>query len=79
MKLHRSGLQWAAYGEKGQCGPYLEPIMDKRVYRTQMMYPARTTGKRDGRCCYPWVLQLPFGIPAKPGLPAAKTLLISST
>lgn len=53
MKLHRSGLQWAAYGEKGQCGPYLEPIMDKRVYRTQMMYPARTTGKRDGRCCYP--------------------------
>lgn len=53
MKLHRSGLQWAAYGEKGQCGPYLEPIMDKRVYRTQMMYPSRTTGKRDGRCCYP--------------------------
>ena len=53
MKLHRSGLQWAAYGEKGQCGPYLEPIMDKRVYRTQMMYPARTTGKRDGRCYYP--------------------------
>jgi len=53
MKLHRQGLQWAAYGEKGQCGPYLEPIMDKRVYRTQMMYPARTTGKQDGRCCYP--------------------------
>lgn len=53
MKLHRSGLQWAAYGEKGQCGPYLEPIMDKRVYRTQMMYPSRTTGKQDGRCCYP--------------------------
>lgn len=41
MKLHRSGLQWASYGEKGQCGPYLEPIMDKRVYRTQMVYPAR--------------------------------------
>ncbi|WP_418941519.1 TraU family protein, partial [Parasutterella excrementihominis] len=28
-------------------------IMDKRVYRTQMMYPSRTTGKQDGRCCYP--------------------------
>ncbi len=53
MKLHRSGLQWASYGEKGQCGPYLEPIMDKRVYRTQMVYPARVTGKVDGRCCYP--------------------------
>lgn len=53
MKLHRQGLQWAAYGKKGQCGPYLEPIMDKSVYRTQMVYPARTTDKVDGRCCYP--------------------------
>lgn len=53
MKLHRQGLQWAAYGKKGQCGPYLEPIMDKSVYRTQMVYPSRTTSKVDGRCCYP--------------------------
>lgn len=53
MKLHRSGLQWAAYGKKGQCGPYLEPIMDKRLYRTQMVYPSRVTRKVDGRCTYP--------------------------
>lgn len=53
MKLHRQGLQWAAYGQKGQCGPYLEPIMDKRLYRTQMVYPARSTAKAGGRCCYP--------------------------
>lgn len=53
MKLHRMGLQYAAYGQKGQCGPYLEPIMDKAVYRTQMVYPSRTTRKVDGRCCYP--------------------------
>jgi conjugal transfer pilus assembly protein TraU len=53
MKLHRSGLQWASYGKNGQCGPYLEPLMDKRVYRTQMVYPARTTAKADGKCAYP--------------------------
>ncbi|MCD8339045.1 MAG: TraU family protein [Burkholderiales bacterium] len=53
MKLHRQGLEWAAYGEKGQCGPYLEPVMDKSVYRSQMVYPSRTTAKVDGRCCYP--------------------------
>lgn len=41
MKLHREGVLWAAYGKKGQCGPVIEPIMAKSLYKTQMLYPSR--------------------------------------
>jgi conjugal transfer pilus assembly protein TraU len=53
-KLHREGLMWAANGPAGQCGYYVQPIMDKRAYKYQMVWPSRTTEKIDGRCCYPY-------------------------
>ena len=51
LKLHREGVQWAHYGKDGQCGPRLEWVMAKSVYRTQMQYPARDTL---GACCRPF-------------------------
>lgn len=53
MKLSREGLLWSAHGKKGQCGPYLQPIFDKSVWRTQLLYPSRTTDKSSGGCCQP--------------------------
>jgi conjugal transfer pilus assembly protein TraU len=53
-KLHREGLQWAAYGAEGQCGHYIQPLMDKRAYKYHLVYPVRSTEKFDGRCCYPY-------------------------
>lgn len=51
VKLAREGLLWAAYGKRGQCGPYFEPIPRKDVWRTQLVYP-RPTAEGD-RCCRP--------------------------
>lgn len=51
LKLHREGVQWAHYGKDGQCGPRLEFIMAKSMYRTQMQYPTRET---QGKCCKPF-------------------------
>ncbi len=53
-KLHREGLMWAATGRDGQCGYYVQPIMDKRQYKYQMIWPSRATSQIDGRCCYPY-------------------------
>ena len=50
VKLAREGLLWAAYGEKGQCGPYFEPIPRKDVWRTQLVYPTVTAS---GDKCWP--------------------------
>ncbi len=50
IKLAREGLLWAAYGKKGQCGPYFEPIPRKDVWRTQLMHPVTTAS---GTCCRP--------------------------
>ena len=51
LKLHREGVQWASYGKDGQCGPRLEWIMAKSMYRSQMQYPTRST---QGTCCKPF-------------------------
>lgn len=51
VKLGREGLLWAAYGEKGQCGPYFEPIPRKDVWRTQLVYPTVTAS--GDKCCRP--------------------------
>lgn len=51
VKLAREGLLWAAYGKKGQCGPYFEPIPRKDVWRTQLTYPSVTAS--GSRCCHP--------------------------
>lgn len=53
-KLHREGLMWGAYGAEGQCGYYIQPIMDKRAYKYQMVWPSRATDKIDGKCCSPY-------------------------
>lgn len=54
MKLHRQGMMRAAWGRPGQCGDYPMPIMDKRAYKLQMVWPFRVTNKVDGKCCYPY-------------------------
>lgn len=53
IKLSREGLLWSAHGNLGQCGPYLQPLMDKPAWRTQLLYPARSTSKASGSCCHP--------------------------
>ena len=51
LKLHREGLLWRQWGKDGQCGPQLEFMMSKDVYRTQMVWPSRQT---QGTCCRPF-------------------------
>lgn len=54
-KLHREGLMWAASGEDGTCGYYVEPIMKKSNYKYQAIWPSRQTDKDvEGRCCQPY-------------------------
>jgi conjugal transfer pilus assembly protein TraU len=53
-KMHREGLVWAASGSDGLCGYYPQPLMDKRNYKTQMVYPVRATEKWNGKCCHPF-------------------------
>ena len=36
--MHRELLAWGWHGTPGLCGPYLEPIMDKTAYKTQLTY-----------------------------------------
>ena len=51
VKLAREGLLWAAYGKRGQCGPYFEPIPRKDVWRTQLVWPTVTAS--GNKCCRP--------------------------
>lgn len=51
VKLAREGVLWAAYGKKGQCGPFFEPIPRKDVWRTQLIYPSVVASGE--RCCRP--------------------------
>lgn len=51
VKLAREGLLWAAYGKRGQCGPYFEPIPRKDVWRTQLVMPTATAAGSE--CCHP--------------------------
>ncbi|MDY7574446.1 conjugal transfer pilus assembly protein TraU [Actimicrobium sp. CCI2.3] len=53
-KMHRELLAWGAHGTAGLCGPYFEPVMDKRAYKTQLTYPIPNTGKDGGKCCQPF-------------------------
>ncbi len=53
LKLSREGLLWSAHGSQGQCGPYLQPLMDKSAWRTQLLLPSRSTSKDSGGCCQP--------------------------
>ena len=48
---YRQIAQMAKMGKDGQCGPQLELLMSKDVYRTQMVWPSRQT---QGTCCRPF-------------------------
>lgn len=43
FKMHRQGLLWGTFGGKALCHEYPMPIMDKSMYRYQMVYPMPTT------------------------------------
>ena len=53
-KMHRQLIAWGYHGSAALCRPYLEPVMDKTAYKTQMTYPIPNTAKLDGRCCQPY-------------------------
>lgn len=53
-KMHREMVTWGYHSEKGLCGPYFLPQMDKRAYKTQMLYPIPNTKKIAGKCCQPF-------------------------
>ena len=53
-KMHRQLIAWAYHGAAALCGPYFEPVMDKRAYKTQMTYPIPNTAKINGTCCQPF-------------------------
>lgn len=52
-KMHREGLIFSGSGNKGMCGIYWDPIMDKRDYKTQLVHPVPATKKILGKCCQP--------------------------
>jgi conjugal transfer pilus assembly protein TraU len=52
FKMHRMGLLWGTYGGNALCHEYPMPIMDKSMYRTQMVYPRPITSSPLG--CNPY-------------------------
>lgn len=44
---------WAASGDDGLCGYYIQPVMDKTNYKYHMLYPVPQTRKINGKCCQP--------------------------
>jgi conjugal transfer pilus assembly protein TraU len=53
-KMHRELLVWGASGNRGRCGYYPQPLMDKRNYKMTMLHPVPQTDKIDGKCCQPY-------------------------
>jgi conjugal transfer pilus assembly protein TraU len=49
-KMHRELIAWGWHGTPGLCGPYYEPVMDKREYKTQLVYPIPETGSGGVSC-----------------------------
>lgn len=54
FKMHREGVSASTHGELGMCTPYATPTLDKRTYKTQLIYPIPNTEKINGKCCQPW-------------------------
>lgn len=56
-KMHRVGIAWQWHGPTAMCQGHPNPLMDKRAYKTQMVYPIPMTLGTDGtgllRCCQP--------------------------
>ena len=53
FRMHREGLMLNAAGKEAQCGYQFQPIMDKRNYKYNLLYPQRQ-GIKDSRCCQPF-------------------------
>lgn len=57
-KMHRQLLTHGTAGEKGLCGAYVQPIMQKDQYKYTMLYPVPQTKKKgsseDSKCCQPF-------------------------
>ncbi len=45
VKMAREGLLWSAHGRDGQCGPYIQPLFQKDVWRMELLYPAPAGAK----------------------------------
>jgi conjugal transfer pilus assembly protein TraU len=56
-KMHRLGIAWQWWGDGAVCNGFPSPLMDKRGYKTQIIYPIAMTSGTDGtgqnRCCQP--------------------------
>jgi conjugal transfer pilus assembly protein TraU len=50
-KLHRQGLAFGTCGDEALCGKYVMPVIRKKQYRTQMLYPRTATQRELG--CHP--------------------------
>lgn len=51
QKLTREGVLFSGHGARGQCGPYMQPLFQKDVWRTQLVYPSRNASGSSG--CQP--------------------------
>ena len=51
QKLTREGVLFSGHGASGQCGPYMQPLFQKDVWRTQLVYPSRNAS--GSSCCQP--------------------------
>ncbi|BBF23482.1 TraU family protein [Sutterella megalosphaeroides] len=51
QKLTREGVLFSGHGARGQCGPYMQPLFQKDVWRTQLIYPSRNAS--GSACCQP--------------------------
>lgn len=51
QKLTREGVLFSGHGASGQCGPYMQPLFQKDVWRTQLVYPSRNAS--GSACCQP--------------------------
>jgi conjugal transfer pilus assembly protein TraU len=50
-KMHRQGMAMGTCGREALCGKYVMPVIRKKQYRTQMVYPRAATNKELG--CHP--------------------------
>jgi conjugal transfer pilus assembly protein TraU len=54
LKMHRQFLAYRTHGKSALCGARPDPVMDRRAYKSQLLYPISSTTKYDGRCCQPF-------------------------
>ncbi len=55
-KMHRLFISWTYAGDWAVCGPYPQPVMDKRQYKTDLVYPIPRSrdASLDNQCCSPF-------------------------